>query len=181
MADVELRPVKAAEDVSIKESDPSVAQSNEEESSGAAVVEDVESKPSVTAQPSANGKSKDEPTGGDPTSLSPEEEDDDAIEFVDKSFFLFEPTHPIRAFCISVITNRYFSWFILLVIILNAAFLAANDPLKGRKAGFNVVNYYADFVFLAIFIVEALLKIIAMGFVLHQYSYLRGASRCFSH
>jgi hypothetical protein len=61
------------------------------------------------------------------------------------------------------------------VIIVNAAFLAANDPLKGDKEGFNAVTYYADFVFLAIFIIELIVKVIAFGFALHKNSYLRSA------
>lgn len=147
--------------------------SGTERSLGEAVVEDLERDNSTRAQKAPAAKKVEEPTM---TSISPDDNDESEVEFIDRSLFLFAPEHPIRAFCIKVSTNKWFNWFILLVIIVNAAFLAANDPLKGKKEGFNVVNFYADYIFLVIFVVEAVLKIIALGFVLHKYSYLRSTS-----
>lgn len=149
--------------------------SGTERSFGEAVVEDVERDNSARVQKAPPAKKFEEPTA-DPTSLSPDDNEESEVEFIDRSLFLFAPEHPLRAFCIKVTTNKWFNWFILFVIIVNAAFLAANDPLKGKKEGFNVVNFYADYVFLVIFVAEAALKIIALGFVLHQYSYLRSTS-----
>lgn len=95
--------------------------------------------------------------------------------YIGKSLFLFEPDHPVRAVCIKVISNRIFKWFILLTIVVNSIFLAIQDPTKSDRSGFNRVIHIADYFFLAIFASEAALKIIAMGFILHQKSYLRGA------
>jgi len=64
---------------------------------------------------------------------------------------------------------RWFDRFILLVILTNCVFLAIDDP--------NVDPLYyqqiADYVFMGIFTVEMCLKIIAMGFAMRPYSYLR--------
>lgn len=99
---------------------------------------------------------------------------EEAPRFAGKSLFLFAPDHPIRAFCIKVVSNRYFGWFISLTIIVNSVFLAINDPLKSDREGFNL-NRIADYIFLVIFASEAAMKIVAMGFILHKRSYLRGA------
>lgn len=99
--------------------------------------------------------------------------------FRSKSFWLWSTSNPIRAFCIAVVSNRYFKLFILLSIIVNSIFLAINDPLKGTYEGFNAVCRYADYIFLAIFATEALMKIIAMGLIVHKGSYLRGAPSVF--
>lgn len=138
----------------------------------------------VSRKSDNEGSAADEGTA-DPTLASPDDPDDqEDTNFISKSLFLFAPEHPLRALCIKIVTNRWWNRFILLVIIVNSAFLAANDPLKGKKEGFNAVNYYGDFVFLAIFLIEAIIKIIALGLILHAYSYLRStvrvifASRC---
>ena len=65
--------------------------------------------------------------------------------------------------------HRWFDRFILLTIIVNCIFLAIDDP--------NLPNLdyqtIADYFFLVIFTIEMLLKIVALGFALRPYSYLR--------
>lgn len=86
--------------------------------------------------------------------------------------------HPVRALAITVVSSFWFEVFMLLVVVVSSAFVAAVDPLKGSREGFNAVCYYSDIVFLVIFVGEAILKIIAMGFVRHKGSYLRGTLLC---
>jgi hypothetical protein len=58
-----------------------------------------------------------------------------------------------------------------MTILANCVFLAIDDPNK-EELSYQVVS---DFIFLVIFTVEMLLKIIAMGFLLKPFSYLRDA------
>jgi hypothetical protein len=53
--------------------------------------------------------------------------------------------------------------------VVNCIFLAIDDPNKDALK-YQVI---ADYIFLAIFTVEMVVKIIAMGFALRPHSYLR--------
>ena len=66
--------------------------------------------------------------------------------------------------------NKWFDYFILLVIVANCVTLSleSTDPDVENK-----YIEYADYIFLGIFTCEMILKIIAMGFVMQPYSYLR--------
>lgn len=71
-------------------------------------------------------------------------------------------------------TNKYFEWFILAMILLNCIELA----LYSHQPGFEVtalaqVLNSAEYVFLIVFGTEMLLKIIAMGFIMERGTYLR--------
>ncbi|XP_031569259.1 sodium channel protein 60E-like, partial [Actinia tenebrosa] len=58
--------------------------------------------------------------------------------------------------------NRYFEIFVIVIILVNCIFLALDHPPE-----------QAEYVFAAIYTLEMFLKIIAKGFVLHSYAYLR--------
>ncbi len=80
-------------------------------------------------------------------------------------------TNPFREKILAIVMNAWFDRYILLVIMANCVFLAIDDPSK------EALNYQivADYVFLVIYTLEMVLKIIAMGFVLRPLSYLRDA------
>jgi hypothetical protein len=77
-------------------------------------------------------------------------------------------TNPIREFVIKMIINPWFDRIILLFILANSICLAIEDPAN-RRAVFG----YLDILFVAVFTAEMVLKVIAMGFVMRPYSYLR--------
>ncbi|XP_043195142.1 sodium channel protein 60E-like, partial [Amphibalanus amphitrite] len=79
-----------------------------------------------------------------------------------KSFFIFSPWNPVRRACIFVSTNQYFDYFVMFTIISNCVFLAMTKPPEE-----------AEWIFLAIYSLEALIKSIAKGFILNKYTYLR--------
>jgi hypothetical protein len=79
-------------------------------------------------------------------------------------------THPLREKAIKIVVNPWFDRFILLFIFLNSVALALDNPQQKEKNKF-LVNL--DYIFLAVFSIEMVLKIIAMGFVMRPYSYLR--------
>ena len=58
---------------------------------------------------------------------------------------------------------------ILATIVANSIVLAAEDPAAEKNTFLETLDY----IFLTIFSIEMLLKIIAMGFVMKPHSYLR--------
>ena len=65
--------------------------------------------------------------------------------------------------------NPLFDRFILLVIVVNCVFLALDKEVDGVTNNIETI----DFVFLLIYTWEMTMKIIAMGFVMREHSYLR--------
>ena len=77
-------------------------------------------------------------------------------------------TNPVREFVIKIVTNPWFDRLILFFILANSVTLALDDPLNPRSWISNL-----DYFFLSIFSFEMVLKIIAMGFIMRPYIYLR--------
>jgi hypothetical protein len=66
------------------------------------------------------------------------------------------------------VTNAWFDRTIIFFILANSVILALDDPFEP-----NIWFTNADYLFLSVFSIEMFLKIIAMGFVMRPYSYLR--------
>ncbi|XP_025208287.1 muscle calcium channel subunit alpha-1 isoform X3 [Melanaphis sacchari] len=82
--------------------------------------------------------------------------------------------NPLRKLCIGVIEWKPFEYLILMTIFANCVALAVYTPYPCNDS--NTVNGYLDRierVFLVIFTVECIMKIIAYGFVAHPGAYLR--------
>jgi hypothetical protein len=82
----------------------------------------------------------------------------------ENSMFIFPQTNKFRIFCMKLIINKWFDRFILVVILLSTARLVADTFVKGFffVFAFEIV----DAVFNIIFLLEAVFKVTAMGFVL---------------
>ena len=79
-------------------------------------------------------------------------------------------TNPFRNKIIQLVAiNPWFDRVILVVILLNCLFLAVD----GEVVSIEKYSDDIDFVFLIVYTIEMLLKIIAMGFVMRAHSYLR--------
>lgn len=79
-------------------------------------------------------------------------------------------TNPFRNRIIQIVAvNPWFDRFILFVIIVNCFFLA----LDKENDYITIHNETIDFIFLVIYTMEMVLKIIAMGFFMRAHSYLR--------
>ena len=85
-------------------------------------------------------------------------------------------TNCFREKIIELVINKWFDYFILFVILLNCVGLSldSNDP-KDADSKLSRIIHLSDYVFLGIFTLEMILKIIAMGLVMRPYSYLRDA------
>ncbi|KZC11715.1 Voltage-dependent calcium channel type D subunit alpha-1 [Dufourea novaeangliae] len=76
--------------------------------------------------------------------------------------------------CIDVVEWKPFEWLILMTIFANCVALAVYTPYPFGDS--NLTNQYLEkieYIFLVIFTVECVMKIIAYGFVAHQGAYLR--------
>lgn len=79
-------------------------------------------------------------------------------------------TNPFRNRIIQIVAiNPWFDRIILCVIFANCFFLAIDKEISSVTAVANEI----DLVFLMIYTVEMILKIIAMGFFMRAHSYLR--------
>ncbi|XP_060853575.1 voltage-dependent calcium channel type A subunit alpha-1 isoform X4 [Rhopalosiphum padi] len=90
------------------------------------------------------------------------------------SLFLFSTDNPVRRYTRFIIEWPPFEYAVLLTIIANCVVLALEEHLpRGDKTVLAKTLEATELVFLAIFCVEATLKILALGFLLHSGSYLR--------
>nr|ASY04967.1 Nav1.8 [Antrozous pallidus] len=79
-----------------------------------------------------------------------------------RALWLFSPFNPIRRTAIKVSVHSWFSSFITLTILLNCVCMTRTDlPEK------------MEYVFTVIYTFEALIKIVARGFCLYEFTYLR--------
>ena len=92
-----------------------------------------------------------------------------ARSYADVSLCWCTVTNPIRQRVISIVLNPWFDRFILMTILANCIFLALDDPGEEQTAD----QWIAELVFLVLFTLEMLLKVLAMGFCLKPHSYLR--------
>ncbi|XP_065369010.1 sodium channel protein 60E [Calliphora vicina] len=79
-----------------------------------------------------------------------------------KSLFLFHPWSVARQICVYIATNQYFDYCVMATILFNCIFLAMTETVEE-----------AEYIFLAIYTIEMVIKIIAKGFLLNKYTYLR--------
>jgi len=102
--------------------------------------------------------------------------------YADRSLGYFELDNPVRVFCMRVSEMPLFDNFILIAILANAIILCQMEPLKmeGRgcdgastDAGGNAVIEDTEILFTVVFTLECVVKVIAMGFLLDDSSYLK--------
>lgn len=72
--------------------------------------------------------------------------------------------------CFKIISSPIFEGISLFVIVLNSIFMAFEDPSSDESSS---VFVYSDNIFLAVYTVEMLLKILGLGFIIPKGSYLR--------
>ncbi|KAM7063718.1 sodium channel protein type 10 subunit alpha isoform 3-T3 [Molossus nigricans] len=79
-----------------------------------------------------------------------------------RALWLFSPFNLIRRTAIKVSVHKWFTIFITVTIVVNCVFMARSDLPDNT-----------EFVFTAIYTLEALIKIVARGFCLNEFTYLR--------
>lgn len=92
----------------------------------------------------------------------------------ESSLWIFSIDNPFRKACNFIIRQPWFENFILTMIMLSSVVLAMDFDPSRKESGWAQTEIDAiDLMLIAVFLLEAFLKVIAMGFMLHPRSYLR--------
>ncbi|XP_075444026.1 sodium channel protein type 5 subunit alpha-like isoform X1 [Ascaphus truei] len=81
------------------------------------------------------------------------------------ALYIFSPFHPIRRASIKILVHSLFSMFIMCTILTNCVFMAMSDSATWTK--------YVEYTFTGIYTFESLIKILARGFCLKEFTFLR--------
>ncbi|NXW57960.1 SCN5A protein, partial [Eurystomus gularis] len=90
-----------------------------------------------------------------------------------RALWILSPFHPIRRTAIKILVHSYpfFTLFIMCTIITNCVFMALTEsPKSSQSASW---NKYIEFTFTGIYTFESLIKILARGFCLNEFTFLR--------
>jgi hypothetical protein len=98
------------------------------------------------------------------------------IERNERSLLCLTVQNPIRRACISITEWRPFEWLILIMICANCIALAVYQPYPAQDSDTkNTVLEQIEYLFIVVFTIECVLKVVAMGFLFHPGAYLRNA------
>lgn len=90
-----------------------------------------------------------------------------------RSLYIFSDTNSIRLFLKNIVQHPYFEDFILRLIFVNSLLLYLDEPiLDNMKYQSKTIAGMLDIISI-IFCIEAVLKIIVMGFYLGEETYLK--------
>ena len=89
----------------------------------------------------------------------------------ENAFYVLSQTNKFRIFCLKLMNNKWFDRFILIMILLSTLRLILDTFFSGYI--FVLIFDYVDAFFNAIFMLEAVVKVCALGFVMDEGSYLR--------
>ncbi|XP_006802755.1 sodium channel protein type 4 subunit alpha B-like [Neolamprologus brichardi] len=81
------------------------------------------------------------------------------------ALYIFTPFHLIRAIAIKILVHSLFSLFIMFTILTNCFFMAMSDPPTWTK--------YLEYTFTGIYTFESAIKILARGFCIVPFTFLR--------
>ena len=90
-----------------------------------------------------------------------------------RSLFLFSPRSPFRRVCFMVAFDKTFETAVVLVILVSSALIAAENPGVAPDSNLGLALSHLDVAFATFFSCEALVKIVAMGFIAHPGAYAR--------
>ncbi|XP_078592375.1 sodium channel protein type 4 subunit alpha B-like isoform X2 [Branchiostoma floridae x Branchiostoma japonicum] len=79
-----------------------------------------------------------------------------------RSLYIFSPFNKLRRIAVYIAVHRFFDIAVMLTIVVNCVFLALTTPIE-----------LSEWVFTGIYTLEMVVKIIARGFILTKFTYLR--------
>ncbi|XP_032090834.1 sodium channel protein type 5 subunit alpha-like [Thamnophis elegans] len=89
------------------------------------------------------------------------------------ALYIFSPFHRIRRMTIKVLVHSYpLHWFIMVTILTNCVFMALSDSSQTNSKE-NSSSKYVEYTFTGIYTFECLIKILARGFCLNEFTFLR--------
>ncbi|XP_067291549.1 sodium channel, voltage gated, type V-like, alpha b [Pseudorasbora parva] len=81
------------------------------------------------------------------------------------ALYIFSPFHPVRRASIKILVHSLFSLFIMCTILTNCCFMAMSEPAQWAK--------YVEYTFTGIYTFESLIKMLARGFCIGPFTFLR--------
>nr|XP_060639342.1 sodium channel protein type 4 subunit alpha B-like [Anolis sagrei ordinatus] len=88
-----------------------------------------------------------------------------------RALWIFSPFHPIRRLAIKILVHL-FTMFIIVTILINCVFMTFSEsPQSGTNETSS--SRYVEFTFTGIYTFECLIKILARGFCLNEFTFLR--------
>ncbi|XP_054469040.1 LOW QUALITY PROTEIN: voltage-dependent T-type calcium channel subunit alpha-1I-like [Anoplopoma fimbria] len=91
------------------------------------------------------------------------------------SFYVFSPQNRFRIFCQRVISHKMFDYTVLLFILLNCVTIAMERPGIDPGSKEKLFLKMSSYVFTAVFLVEMLFKVLALGLLFGSESYCRSS------
>jgi len=91
------------------------------------------------------------------------------------SLFVLSPTNPIRVALARVVCHQYFDYVIISLIFASSIVLAIDSPELDEDSKLKEVLEVIDKIFIVAFCIELALKVLVLGFVGHEGSYLRNS------
>lgn len=95
-------------------------------------------------------------------------------KFSHSALWIFNNKNKFRQYVVKLITHRRFDHFIVFLIALNSIMLGIRD-YTNDEAEINYVVDGSDQIFVVFFALECISKILGMGFIIDEGSYLRDA------
>ena len=91
-----------------------------------------------------------------------------------RSLWLLSASNPVRKKIMKLVNHKAFGIAIMVCIVISTVTLAFEEPLEDPNSEKRVIIGFIDYVMTTIFTIEAMLKIIALGFLFNgKRSYLR--------
>ncbi|XP_074841616.1 sodium channel protein type 5 subunit alpha-like [Carettochelys insculpta] len=91
-----------------------------------------------------------------------------------RALYILSPFHPIRRSVIKILVHSLFTVFIMCTILTNCVFMAiCETPRQSKLFASPSWNKYIEYTFTAIYTFEVLIKILASGFCLNEFTFLQ--------
>jgi len=91
-----------------------------------------------------------------------------------RSFFLFNKSNILRKFFTKIVLHKNFDRYIIYIIVISSLILILdtyNSEIDSPL--FTLIIHIMNYIITIIFILEAMIKSISLGFCLDEHSYLR--------
>ncbi|KAM8810390.1 sodium channel protein type 5 subunit alpha-like [Eudromia elegans] len=88
-----------------------------------------------------------------------------------RALWILSPFHPLRRTAIKILVHSLFTWFIMCTILTNCVFMALTESSRASQSP--SWSKYVEFTFTSIYTFESLIKILARGFCLNEFTFLR--------
>ncbi|XP_066484180.1 sodium channel protein type 5 subunit alpha-like [Tiliqua scincoides] len=87
-----------------------------------------------------------------------------------RALYILSPFHRIRRVVIKILVHSWFTWFIMGTIFTNCVFMTVSESQPDNPSPF---SKNIEYTFTGIYTFECIIKILARGFCMHEFTFLR--------